>query len=274
MKKVIAILLLVILSFATLSLAACNKWEPMPADQTTITVAATPTPHAEILEQAKPLLAELGYTLVIKVYTDYVQPNDTTEFGDVDANYFQHLPYMDEFNQTHETHLVSVGAIHYESFAIYKGTRTSLDQLQNGDIVLIPNDGTNRARALLLLQEAGLITLKDGVGLNATKYDIVANPKNLEVKEMEAQNIPKVRQDAAIAVINGNYALDNNLTRNDAILYERTDGIAATTYANILCVRDGNQNHPAIQALLQVLRSETIINYINNTYGGVVIPTR
>jgi len=125
-----------------------------------------------------------------------------------------------------------------------------------------------------LLQEAGLITLKDGVGLNATKYDIVANPKNLEVKEMEAQNIPKVRQDAAIAVINGNYALDNNLTRDDAILYESTDGIAATTYANILCVRDGNQNHPAIQALLQVLRSETIINYINNTYGGVVIPTR
>lgn len=274
MKKIIAILLLVILSCATLSLAACNPWEPMPAEQTTITVAATPTPHAEILEQAKPLLAELGYTLVIKVYTDYVQPNETTEYGDVDANYFQHLPYLEEFNQGFGTHLVSVGAIHYESFAIYKGAKGSLDQLTNGDKVLIPSDGTNRARALLLLQQAGLITLKEGVGLDATKFDIVTNPIGLDIVEMEAQNIPQVRQDAAIAVINGNYALDNNLTRDDAILYESTDGIAATTYANVLCVRDGNQNHPAVLALLQVLRSETIINYINTTYNGVVIPTK
>lgn len=252
-------------------LASCGKsWTPLKDDVKTITVAATPSPHAEILNYAKTLYEAKGYTLIIKEYTDYVQPNTATEDGDVDANYFQHTPYLNEFNTEYNTHLVSVGKVHYEPFAIYKGAKSSLADLADGDSILVPNDKTNEARALNLLAEAGLITLKDGVGLDATKQDITANPHNYNIVELEAQQIAANRTDAAVAVINGNYALGAGLTAADALQYESSTGVAASTYGNVLVVRDGNQNNPAIKALYEVLTSQEVKDYIRTTYNGAV----
>jgi D-methionine transport system substrate-binding protein len=258
-----------------LSLSSCGKeWTPLQEDVTTIKVAASPTPHAEILEAAKPLLAEKGYTLEIVQYTDYIQPNLATEDGDVDANYFQHTPYLNSFNEEHDTHLVNVGTVHYEPLGLYKGTKNSLSEISNGDTILVPNDTTNEARALVLLEEAGLITLKENAGLNATKLDIESNPYNLDIKELEAAQIAQNKADAAFAVINGNYALDAGLTVSDAIQFESNEGLAAQTYGNILVVRDGNQNHPAIKALYEVLSSEAIKEFIANKYNGAVVSTK
>lgn len=253
-------------------LTSCGKkWTPLKDDVTTITVAASPSPHAEILEAAKPILQEKGYTLIIKQYSDYIQPNIATENGSVDANYFQHTPYLDSFNEEHDTHLVSVGKVHYELFAIYKGKKNSLEEISDGDTILVPNDLTNEARALNLLADAGLITLKEGTGLTATKLDIVSNPHNLVIRELEAQQIPSNRVDAAFAVINGNYALDAGLTSKDAIRFESSDSIGASTYANVLCVRDGNQNHKAIKALYETLISDEIKSFIATRYDGAVL---
>lgn len=255
-----------------LSLGSCrNSWKPLSEDVKTIRVAASPTPHAEILKEAKPLFEAKGYTLEIVEYTDYVQPNLATEDGDVDANYFQHGPYLESFNEEQNTHLVSVGKVHYEPFAIYKGTKTSLDEIAKGDQILVPNDTTNEARALLLLQEAGLITLKDNAGLDATKQDIVSNPYELNIKELEAAQISQNRTDAAFAVINGNYALDAGLTSSDALRFESSTGLAAQTFANVFVVRDGNQNHPAIIALYEILTSEEIKTFITEHYSGGVV---
>lgn len=269
MKKLLYIGLL---SLLLCVFASCGKgWQPLGEEVTTIRVAASPTPHAEILKAAQPLMKEKGYELIIKEYTDYIQPNIATEDGDVDANYFQHGPYLEEFNVEQHTHLVSVGKIHYEPFAIYKGNKASLDEISDGDKILVPNDTTNEARALLLLQEAGLITLKDNVGLTATKKDIVSNPHNYDIVEMEAAQVPLNRNDASFAVVNGNYALQAGLSNEDALQYESSSGIAAQTYANVLVVRDGNQNHKAIQALFEILKSETIKDFIQKTYQGAVI---
>lgn len=258
--------------FSICALGSCGKkWQPLNEDVTTIKVAASPTPHTEILKAAKPLFEAKGYQLVIKEYTDYIQPNLATEDGDVDANFFQHTPYLTSFNEERKTHLISVGKIHYEPFAIYKGRKESLNELSEKDRILIPNDTTNEARALLLLEEAGLITLKEGVGIYATKKDIISNPKQLDIVELEAAQIPQNRKDAAFAVINGNYALQSNLSNEDAICYESSHGIAAQTYANVLVVRQGNQNHKAIVALYEVLTSEEIKDYITNSYHGAVV---
>ncbi len=240
---------------------------------TTIKVAASATPHAEILEQAKPLLAEQGYDLEVTVFDDYVQPNLVVESGDFDANYFQHIPYLDSFNEEKGTHLVNAGGIHYEPFGIYPGTKKSLDELAEGDSIAVPNDTTNEARALLLLQDNGLIKLKDGAGLTATKTDIVENPKNVEIVELEAAQVARVVDETAYVVLNGNYALEAGYSvGKDALAYETSDSEAAKTYVNVIAVKEGNENTDAIKALVDTLKSDDIKNYINETYDGAVIP--
>lgn len=266
MKKVFKrILGSLLLTGVIASLASCNK------DENTITVAATAAPHAEILEFAEDLVLEKGYKLDIKVFSDYITPNTATEAGDVIANYFQHTPYLDSFNEENGTHLVSVGAIHYEPLGLYKGSKNELSQIAKGDKILVPNDTTNEARALLLLEEAGLIEVKDGVGLTATKKDITSNPYELDIIEMNAEMIAASRVDGAFAVINGNYALEAGLKSNDAIQFESATGLAATTYANVLVVKEGNEEHPGVLALLEVLQSDAVKNFIEEQYQGSVI---
>ena len=266
MKKTIAIILTLILA---LSLAACGG----KADDKTITVAASPTPHAEILKVAAEVLAKDGWTLEIKEYTDYVQPNNVVEDGEIDANYFQHVPYLDTFNADNGTHLVSVAMIHYEPFGIYAGTKSAIADLAEGDKIAIPNDGSNRARALLLLEAEGIIKLKEGVGMDATDLDIVENPLNLDIVQMEAAQIANIRDSVALAVINGNYALQAGLNAGtDALAVEDAASISATTYANVLVVKEGNEQSEKIQALVKALMSQEVKDYINNTYSGAVVP--
>lgn len=238
-----------------------------------ITVAASATPHAEILEQVKPILAEQGYDLEVTVFDDYVQPNEVVESGEFDANYFQHQPYLDSFNEEKGTHLVSVGGIHYEPFGIYAGTKDSLDDIAEGDSIAVPNDTTNEARALLLLQDNGIITLKDGVGLEATVNDIEENPYNVEIVELEAAQVARVVDETAFVVLNGNYALEAGYSvAKDALAYEKSDSEAAKTYVNIIAVLEGNEEDEGIVALVEALKSDEIKDYINETYDGAVIP--
>ena len=239
----------------------------------TIKIAASPIPHAEILEEAGKILAAEGWKLEVVVFEDYVQPNLVVESGDLDANYFQHIPYLESFNEENKTHLVNAGGIHYEPFGIYAGTRASLEELQEGDAIAIPNDTTNEARALLLLQDNGVIKLKEGAGLTATVLDIESNPLNLDIVELEAAQVSRVRQEVAAVVLNGNYALEAGLTAGrDAITYEASDSEAAKTYVNIVAVKEGNENNEGIQALVRVLKSDEIKKFINDKYDGAVIP--
>lgn len=266
MKKVIAIFLCAILTLSLL--AGCGK-----TDDKTITVAASPTPHAEILKVAAKELEKEGYTLNVVEYADYIIPNEVTESGDVDANYFQHAPYLATFNQEKGTHLVPVASIHYEPFGIYAGKSASLEDLPDGGKIAIPNDGTNRARALLLLQEQGLIKLKEEAKLEATSLDIVENVKNLEIVEMEAAQLPKVLDSVDLAVINGNYALGAGLTASeDALATESAESEPALLYANVLVVKDGNQETEKTKALIKALQSDAVRDYINATYDGAVVP--
>ena len=244
-----------------------------PAEKTVIKIAASATPHAEILEQAKAALADKGYELEITVFDDYVQPNLVVDAGEFDANYFQHIPYLDSFNDEQGTDLVNAGGIHYEPFGIYPGTKASLDEIAEGDTIAIPNDTTNEARALLLLQDNGLLTLKDGVGLTATVNDIVENPKNIKFEELEAAQVARVIPEVAFVVLNGNYALEAGLSvGQDSIAFEASDSEAAKTYVNIIAVKNGRENDDAIKALVEVLKSDVIVDYIKNTYDGAVVP--
>lgn len=238
----------------------------------TVTVGATPAPHAEILEVAKEVLAEEGYTLEIKEFDDYITPNTAVEEGELDANYFQHITYMNQFNEDSGTHLVSVGSIHYEPFGIYAGKTASLDALADGAQISIPNDATNGGRALLLLEQEGLITLKEGAGITATVNDIVDNPKNLDIVELEARLLPDSLKDVDLAVINGNYAIDAGLKISDALAIESAEGEAATAYANVLAVKEGNENDEGVQALLAALESDEVRTFIEETYDGAVVP--
>ena len=238
----------------------------------TVTVGASPAPHAEILEAAKDAMAAKGYDLEIVEYVDYVQPNLALESGDLDANYFQHITYLEDFNAERGTHLVSAGSIHYEPFGIYAGKTASLEELADGAQVAVPNDATNEARALLLLEAQGLIKLQDGAGLAATKNDIVENPKNLDIVEIEAAQIPRSLSSVNVAVINGNYAIDAGLSVADALAVEASDSEAAEKYANVVAVQEGHENDPAIQALVEVLKSDEIKDFIETTYAGAVVP--
>lgn len=240
---------------------------------TTIKIAASATPHAEILEYAKPILEKEGYELDITVFNDYVQPNEVVESGDFDANYFQHIPYLNSFNEEKGTHLVDAGDIHYEPFGIYPGTKSDLADIADGDTIAVPNDTTNEARALLLLQDNGIITLKEGAGLEATVNDIVDNPNNIQIEELEAAQVSRVTGEVAFVVLNGNYALEAGFSvGKDALAYETSDSEAAKTYVNIIAVKEGNENNEAIKALVDVLKSDEIKQYINDTYDGAVIP--
>ena len=238
-----------------------------------IVIGASPSPHADILKVAKKELKKEGYELEIKEYSDYVQPNTALESGDLDANYFQHKPYLDDFNKQKKTHLVSAGTIHYEPFGIFPGKTKTLKALKNGATVAVPNDTTNEARALLLLQDNGIITLKDGAGLEATVNDIAENPKNIKIQELEAAQVARVTGEVAYVVLNGNYALEAGYSvGKDALAYEKSDSEAAKTYVNVIAVKEGNENNPAIKALVDTLKSDTIKQYINDTYDGAVIP--
>ena len=237
-----------------------------------VKVAASATPHAEILEEAKGLLEAEGYELEVTVFNDYVQPNEVVESGDFDANYFQHIPYLESFNEEKGTHLVNAGGIHYEPFGIYPGTKKSLDELEEGDAIAVPNDTTNEARALLLLQDNGVITLKEGAGLNATVNDIEENVKNVEIVELEAAQVSRVVDEVAFVVLNGNYALEGGYSvKSDAISYEKSDSEAAKTYVNVIAVKEGNEENEGIQALVKVLKSDDIKKFIDEKYDGAVI---
>ena len=290
-KKIFALSLALILA---LSLAACGGKDSggsAPADTQTpadsadsapedsapagsaetvkLSVAASPTPHAEILNQCVDILKEQGIELVVNEYSDYVVPNTAVEDGDEDANYFQHVPYLDNFNAERGTHLVSVAGVHIEPMGLYAGNSASLDAIPDGGKVAVPNDPTNEGRALLLLEAQGLIKLKDSSNLEATPNDIAENPKNLEFVELEAANVPANLDEVDIAAINSNYALGAGLNPvEDALVIEAAD----SPYVNILVVKEGNENNEAVQALVKALQSDTVKDYINNTFGGAVVP--
>lgn len=239
----------------------------------TIKVAASPTPHAEILAEAKSILAEQGWDLEVTEFEDYVQPNLVVDSGEFDANYFQHIPYLDDFNAEHGTKLVNAGGIHYEPFGIYPGTETDLANISDGAVIAVPNDTTNEARALLLLQDNGIIKLKEGAGLQATVKDIEENPHNVSIKELEAAQVARVKDEVAFVVLNGNYALEAGFSvGKDAVAKEESDSEAAKTYVNIIAVNEGNENSEGIKALVEVLKSDAIRNFINEKYDGAVVP--
>lgn len=242
------------------------------SDDKTIVVGASPTPHAEILNAISDQLKDAGYTLKVVEYNDYIQPNTALEAGDLDANFFQHQPYLDNFNEENGTNLVSVASVHFEPIAIYGGKTSSLADLSDGATVALPNDTTNEARALLLLEAEGLITLKADAGVNATVIDIEDNPKNLKFSELEAAQVARSLQDVDIAVINGNYALEAGLTSSDALATESSDSLAAQTYANIIAVKAGNENTDKTKALVDAILSDEVKEYINSTYAGAVVP--
>ncbi len=244
----------------------------VPGNGEVIKIAASPIPHAEILEKAAEILKDYGYELDVVEFEDYVQPNLVVESGEFDANYFQHVPYLDSFNAEQGTHLVDAGDIHYEPFGIYPGLKNSLSEIAEGDRIAIPNDTTNEARALLLLQDNGLIKLKDDAGLTATVNDIVENEKNLEFIELEAAQVARVVGEVEYVVLNGNYALEAGFNvSNDSIAYELSDSVAAKTYVNIVAVKEGNESSDKINALVAVLKSDEIKEFIEETYEGAVV---
>ena len=290
MKKLLALTLALVLC---LGLAACGGGTSTDTDTNadtssdadtngdattngeaiTLTVGATPNPHAEILAQVKDDLAAEGIDLVVKEYSDYVVPNTAVEEGDLDANYFQHTPYMEKFNEENGTHLVSVGKIHYEPMGIYPGLTKTLEELPDGATIAVPNDATNEARALQLLAAQGLIELKEDAGLNATPNDITSNPKNLQFKELEAAMLPQTASEVDLSVINSNFAMEGGMNpATDSLASEDADSEAAQTFANIIAVKEGHENDPAIQALVKALQSDKVKEYINSTYDGAVVP--
>ena len=289
MKKLLALTLALVLC---LGLAACGGGTSTDTDTNadtssdadtngdatangetiTLTVGATPNPHAEILAQVKDDLAAEGIDLVVKEYSDYVVPNTAVEEGDLDANYFQHTPYMEKFNEENGTHLVSVGKIHYEPMGIYPGLTKTLEELKDGATIAVPNDTTNEARALQLLAAQGLIELKEDAGLNATPNDITSNPKNLQFKELEAAMLPQTASEVDLSVINSNFAMEGGMNpATDSLASEDADSEAAQTFANIIAVKEGHENDPAIQALVKALQSDKVKEYIEKTYSGAVV---
>ncbi len=268
MKRVRLTLLLV--AILGVLLAGCSKKDD---EISKLVVGASTTPHAKILEQTRELLKKEGYELEIVEYSDYVQPNVALDAGDLDANYFQHQPYLSQYNEENGTELVSAGIIHYEPFGVYPGKTASLDALAEGDQIAVPNDATNEARALLLLEAQGVIKLTEGIGLKATKNDIVENPKKLDIIEIEAAQLARSLQDVNLAVINGNYAIEAGLNvAKDAIAVEDKDSVAAETFGNLIAVKAGNENREDIKALLKALKSDVIREYINDTFEGAVVP--
>ncbi len=278
-KKLLAGLLVSVLTIG--ALAGCGSSSSSDSDSAsdsaeelvTLKVAASETPHAEILEHVKDQLAEEGVDLQVTVYSDYVVPNTAVEDGEEDANYFQHVQYLNNFNEENGTHLVEAGKIHYEPFGIYAGTKTSLDDIEDGDSIAIPNDTTNEARALLLLQQEGLITLADGIDITATVNDIVENPYNLKFDELEAAQVSHAIDSEAFVVLNGNYAQQAGFDpATDPLALEDQDGAAIENYVNVIAVKEGNEDNEAVAKLVEVLKSEEVQEWITENYGGSVVP--
>ena len=263
-KKTIGILLTAALIAGVFS--GCGS----KSDDKTIKVGACVTPHAEILNSVKDKLAEEGWDLEVVEYNDYVLPNTALEDGELDANYFQHKPYLDDFNEENGTHIVGIANVHFEPMAIYAGKTASLDDVADGASVAVPNDTTNEARALLLLEAQGLISLNEDAGVQATVLDITDNPHNLEIKELEAAQVAKSIQDVDFAVINGNYAIEAGVT--DPLAVEASDSLAAETYANLIAVKEGNEDSEKTKALVNAVLSDDVRDYINENYEGAVVP--
>ncbi|MDD4565252.1 MAG: MetQ/NlpA family ABC transporter substrate-binding protein [Eubacteriales bacterium] len=272
-KKLVLVLVLVAAVFA---FTACggngDSKQGEESDVVVLKVGASTVPHAEILEFVKPMLAEEGIDLQIAEYTDYVIPNIAVDSRELDANYFQHLPYLVSFNESNDTNLVSAVAVHYEPMGLFAGKTATLDELADGAAIAVPNDPTNEARALLLLEQEGLIKLKDGIGLDATPNDIIENPKNITFFEAEAAAVARAVQDVDFAIINGNYAIEAGFNVSDALAVESADSEAAQTFANIVAVYDGDQERPEIQMLTQALTSEETRAFIEEKYEGAVVP--
>jgi len=247
--------------------------EAAVVEEVTLKIGATTTPHAEILEVARPILEERGIELEIVEYTDYVAPNNAVAAGDLDANFFQHAPYLENFNEENGTSIVIAGYVHYEPLGIYAGVSSDITDIAEGAKIAVPNDTTNGARALLLLEANGIITLREDAGLNATKQDVEENPKNIEIIELEAAQVSRVIEEVDFVVLNGNYALLAGLNvAGDALAKEEKDSDAAQTYANLIATNEGRENEQAIQILLEVLNSDEIKNFIEENYGGAVLP--
>ena len=263
-KKAIGILLTAALIAGVFS--GCGS----KSDDKTIKVGACVTPHAEILNSVKDKLAEEGWDLEVVEYNDYVLPNTALEDGELESNYVQHKPYLDDINEENGTHIVGVANVHFEPMAIYAGKTASLDDVADGASVAVPNDTTNEARALLLLEAQGLISLNEDAGVQATVLDITDNPHNLEIKELEAAQVAKSIQDVDFAVINGNYAIEAGLT--DPLAVEASDSLAAETYANLIAVKEGNEDSEKTKALVNAVLSDDVRDYINENYEGAVVP--
>ena len=267
MKKILAIALVALLTIVSVFAQATSETQ---SSTTKIVVVATPEPHAALLSLVVDDLAAQGITLEVKEFTDYVTPNDAVEYGEIDANYFQHIPYLESFNTEHGYHLVNAGGIHVEPIALYSSKYSSLSDIPNGAVIAIPNDPTNEGRALLLLQSAGLIKLKDNAGLEAIPLDIVENPKNLKFSEIEAATLPRILSDVDAAVINGNYAIPAGLVATrDGLFVEGAD----SPYVNVIAVKAGNENNPAVKALVEALKSDKVKAYVAEHYknGEVVL---
>lgn len=263
MKKLLSAFLTLALVLSATQLLAATK----------IKVGASPTPHAQLLQDAEKFLEPLGIELEIVEYSDYVQPNAALDSGDLDANYFQHKPYLDDFNEQKKTRLKSMGPVHYEPFGIYAGRTKDLKELKNKAIVAVPNDATNEGRALLLLQDQGLIKLEPSSGLTATTRDIIENPLELQIEEIEAAQLARALPDVDLAVINGNYAILGGLKIADALAVEEAGSRAASTYANVLAIREGDENRPELVRLYEVLTSPEIGESMRKRYEGAVLPS-
>lgn len=288
MKKFVGILLTAALAFGAIGCSSTTEstestegtentateesGDTTSGETTTIKVGAVPTPHAEILKQVQPVLAEQGIDLEIVEFNDYIQPNIALNSGSLDANYFQHQLYLDQFNADNDMDLVSIGVVHYEPMAIFAGNSSDLANLPEGAIIGVPNDPTNEARALLLLEQNGVLKLREGASVAATKLDIAENPKNVEIVEMEAAQIPLSLNSLDIGVINGNYAIGNDLALEGALAIESADTLTPDSYQNVVAVRSGDENRPELQALIQALQTQEVANYINNNYEGAVAP--
>lgn len=264
MKKVIAIVLAIIL---TLAFTACNK----EAEDKVIKIGASPAPHAEILEIAKEVLAADGWTVEIVEFTDYVLPNEALSSGDIDANFFQHVPYLDTYNEQNGTDLEAAVTVHYEPLGIYPGKTASLEAIPDGAQIAVPNDGSNEARALYLLQDLGYITVDNSNGFNITKLDIVDNPKNIEIIETEAAQLPNVLPDVDFAIINGNYAIGAGI-EGTVLTTESKDSEAAETYGNVIAVRNGETKTEKTLAIIEAVTSDEVRTFIEETYGVSVVP--
>ena len=272
MKKLVTLVLTFALILSALSVSSCGKKN----DEKTIVIGASSAPHAEILESIKQTLADQGYTLDIKIYDDYVLPNKALADGELDANYFQHAPYLNSYNKENNTNLISAASIHYEPFGIYGNGVTDLKALAAGATIIIPADDSNETRALLLLAQEGLVTLKDGVSAatGITNLDVTDN-HGYNIVPLEAQTVPAQLKNAdagTIAVINGNYAISSGLKIKDALAIESAAGDAAQTYANIIAVRPGDENSAKIKALIDALKTQAVKDFMDSKYDGAVLP--